>query len=53
MAGVLVIEDDDRIRLALLLALEDEGYRRAAAATAEEGLRDPAAGRRPTTCWWT
>ena len=26
MTAVLVIEDDDRIRLALLLALEDEGY---------------------------
>ncbi|TDC76346.1 response regulator transcription factor [Micromonospora sp. KC606] len=46
MAGVLVIEDDDRIRLALLLALEDEGYVARGAATAEEGLRlqrqDPA-----------
>ncbi|MEV4482679.1 response regulator transcription factor [Micromonospora coxensis] len=46
MAGVLVIEDDDRIRLALLLALEDEGYAVRGAATAEEGLRaqrqDPA-----------
>ncbi|MFJ6194684.1 response regulator transcription factor [Micromonospora sp. NPDC092111] len=39
MAGVLVIEDDDRIRLALLLALEDEGYLARGAATAEEGLR--------------
>lgn len=46
MTGVLVIEDDDRIRLALLLALEDEGYTARGAATAEEGLRaqrqDPA-----------
>ncbi|PZF94741.1 response regulator transcription factor [Micromonospora deserti] len=46
MTGVLVIEDDDRIRLALLLALEDEGYTVRGAATAEEGLRmqrrDPA-----------
>ncbi|WP_328347664.1 response regulator transcription factor [Micromonospora sp. NBC_00421] len=39
MTGVLVIEDDDRIRLALLLALEDEGYLARGAATAEEGLR--------------
>jgi DNA-binding response OmpR family regulator len=39
MTGVLVIEDDDRIRLALLLALEDEGYAVRGAATAEEGLR--------------
>ncbi|MFF5175209.1 response regulator transcription factor [Micromonospora sp. NPDC000089] len=39
MSGVLVIEDDDRIRLALLLALEDEGYPAHGAATAEEGLR--------------
>ncbi|MEU8181073.1 response regulator transcription factor [Micromonospora sp. NPDC049044] len=40
MTAVLVIEDDDRIRLALLLALEDEGYEAVGAATAEEGLRD-------------
>ncbi|RIV41501.1 response regulator transcription factor [Micromonospora radicis] len=39
MTAVLVIEDDDRIRLALLLALEDEGYDAQGAATAEEGLR--------------
>jgi len=38
MASVLVIEDDDRIRTALLLALEDEGYVTAGAATAEDGL---------------
>lgn len=46
MTAVLVIEDDDRIRLALLLALEEEGYTARGAATAEEGLRmqrsDPA-----------
>ncbi|MET8230633.1 response regulator transcription factor [Micromonospora sp. NPDC005298] len=39
MTAVLVIEDDDRIRRALLLALEDEGYDVLGAATAEEGLR--------------
>ncbi|MEV0154223.1 response regulator transcription factor [Micromonospora sp. NPDC050686] len=39
MTAVLVIEDDDRIRLALLLALEEEGYTAQGAATAEEGLR--------------
>ncbi|MET7806732.1 response regulator transcription factor [Micromonospora chersina] len=39
MTAVLVIEDDDRIRLALLLALEEEGYSAYGAATAEEGLR--------------
>ncbi|NJP33605.1 response regulator transcription factor [Micromonospora thermarum] len=39
MTAVLVIEDDDRIRLALLLALEEEGYAARGAATAEEGLR--------------
>jgi DNA-binding response OmpR family regulator len=38
MTGVLVIEDDDRIRLALSLALEDEGYTVRGAASAEEGL---------------
>ena len=41
-----MIEDDDRIRLSLGLALEDEGYKVRSAATAEEGLevqrRDPA-----------
>ncbi|MBV1851212.1 response regulator transcription factor [Catellatospora tritici] len=46
MAAVLVIEDDDRIRLALAMALEDEGYAVRAAATAEDGLarqrREPA-----------
>ncbi|GAA1602295.1 response regulator transcription factor [Catellatospora bangladeshensis] len=46
MFEVLVIEDDDRIRLALTLALEDEGYVVRSAATAEEGLlsqrREPA-----------
>lgn len=44
--SVLVIEDDDRIRLSLALALEDEGYLAYQAATAEEGLatqqREPA-----------
>lgn len=35
---MLVIEDDDRIRLSLVLALEDEGYTARGAASAEEGL---------------
>ena len=38
VSGVLVIEDDDRIRRSLALALEDEGYSVRASATAEEGL---------------
>ena len=38
VASVLVIEDDDRIRLALAMALEDEGYAPVQAGTAEEGL---------------
>lgn len=38
--SVLVIEDDDRIRLSLVMALEDEGYTVRAATTAEEGLAD-------------
>ncbi|GAA1408686.1 response regulator transcription factor [Catellatospora coxensis] len=46
MVAVLLIEDDDRIRLSLSLALEDEGYTVHTAATAEEGLlrqrREPA-----------
>jgi DNA-binding response OmpR family regulator len=39
MASLLVIEDDDRIRLSLVLALEDEGYTVRGAESAEEGLR--------------
>jgi DNA-binding response OmpR family regulator len=38
MSAVLIIEDDDRIRLSLVLALEDEGYAAVGAASAEEGL---------------
>lgn len=38
MTGVLVIEDDDRIRLSLVLALQDEGYTVRGTATAEEGI---------------
>lgn len=38
MSAVLVIEDDDRIRLSLVLALEEEGYAVSGAASAEEGL---------------
>ncbi|MEV4141800.1 response regulator transcription factor [Dactylosporangium sp. NPDC049742] len=38
MSGVLVIEDDDRIRLSLMLALEDEGYSVRGVSTAEDGL---------------
>jgi DNA-binding response OmpR family regulator len=38
MSAVLVIEDDDRIRLSLVLALEEEGYAAVGAPTAEEGL---------------
>jgi DNA-binding response OmpR family regulator len=38
VTAVLVIEDDDRIRLSLVLALEDEGYTVTGVATAEEGL---------------
>jgi DNA-binding response OmpR family regulator len=40
MAGVLVIEDDDRIRLSLVLALEDEGYTARGASSAEVGLAE-------------
>jgi two-component system, OmpR family, response regulator RegX3 len=38
VSGVLIVEDDDRIRLSLLMALEEEGYTATGAATAEEGL---------------
>jgi DNA-binding response OmpR family regulator len=37
---LLIVEDDDRIRLSLKLALEDEGYAVSDVATAEEGLRE-------------
>ena len=36
---MLIVEDDDRIRLSLKLALEDEGYRVSGVATAEQGLQ--------------
>jgi two-component system response regulator RegX3 len=39
---LLIIEDDDRIRLSLKLALEDEGYAVRDVATAEEGLAEHA-----------
>ena len=42
MPRLLIIEDDDRIRLSLKLALEDEGYTVRDVATAEEGLADHA-----------
>ena len=38
VTAVLVIEDDNRIRLSLVLALEDEGYAAQGVGTAEEGL---------------
>lgn len=38
MAQLLLVEDDDGIRLALELALEDEGHRVVGVATAEAGL---------------
>lgn len=44
MSSLLIVEDDDRIRLALQLALEDEGYEVAAVASAEQGLRHLSGG---------
>ncbi len=38
MTTLLVVEDDDRIRAALTMALEDEGYTVTAFGSAEEGL---------------
>lgn len=35
---MLIVEDDDRIRLSLQLALEDEGYAVTSVSTAEQGL---------------
>jgi two-component system response regulator RegX3 len=40
VTDILIIEDDDRIRRSLMLALEDEGNAVRGAATAEEGLRE-------------
>ncbi|MEV6349890.1 response regulator transcription factor [Actinoplanes sp. NPDC051851] len=40
MTAVLLIEDDDRIRLSLAMALEDEGYQVYAVASAEEGIAE-------------
>ncbi|GAA1648016.1 response regulator transcription factor [Actinoplanes couchii] len=48
MSAVLLIEDDDRIRLSLAMALEDEGYTAHAVATAEEGLAAQRAHRADT-----
>jgi len=39
MSSVLVVEDDDRIRLSLVLALEDEGYACEGVPTAEHALQ--------------
>ena len=39
MTSLLVVEDDDRIRLSLEMALEDEGYAVTGVATAELALR--------------
>jgi DNA-binding response OmpR family regulator len=38
VTSLLLVEDDDRIRLALSMALEDEGYRVTSVETAEQGL---------------
>jgi len=51
MATVLVIEDDDRIRLSLLLALEDEGYAVHGARHGRGRADPPAAGARRTRSW--
>ena len=40
MPRLLIVEDDDRIRLSLRLALEDEGYVVRDVSTAEEGLAE-------------
>ncbi|MEO3926634.1 response regulator transcription factor [Micromonosporaceae bacterium B7E4] len=40
MTKVLVIEDDDRIRTSLVLALEDEGYAASGVPSAEEGMAE-------------
>lgn len=42
MPRLLVLEDDDGIRVSLTMALEDEGYETRAHPDAESALRDPA-----------
>jgi DNA-binding response OmpR family regulator len=44
VTSVLIVEDDDRIRLSLQLALEDEGYAVTAVPTAEQGLKEQVGG---------
>ncbi len=44
MPRLLVLEDDDGIRVSLAMALEDEGYETTSHPDAESALRDPAFG---------
>lgn len=44
MPRLLVLEDDDGIRVSLAMALDDEGYQTTAHAAAETALRDPSLG---------
>ena len=44
MPLLLVLEDDDGIRVSLTMALQDEGYEATSHASAETALRDPAFG---------
>jgi DNA-binding response OmpR family regulator len=44
VSSLLIVEDDDRIRLSLQLALEDEGYTVTAVPTAEQALRHQSEG---------
>lgn len=44
MPRLLVLEDDDGIRVSLAMAMEDEGYQTTIHAAAEAALRDPSLG---------
>ena len=47
---ILSVEDDERIRTAVKLALEDEGWSVEEADTGEEALERVPAAARPTSC---
>ena len=47
---ILTVEDDERIRTAVKLALEDEGWTVDEADNGEEALEPSSPGRPPTSC---
>ena len=47
---ILTVEDDERIRTAVKMALEDEGWKVDEAETGEDAHRGASAASRPTSC---